>query len=52
MEEDPPAWKTAYGIGTPWQPTKRGRQGCLLFLYTGLAVIVLIFLVAGVIALL
>lgn len=52
MEEDPPAWKTAYGIGTPWQPTKRGRQGCLLSLYTALAVIVVILVVAGIAALL
>lgn len=46
-----PYWRRHFGIGRPWTPSPRGRKGCLFMLYACIAVIVGVFLVAGIAAL-
>ena len=46
-----PFWRRHWGIAHPWSPRPIGRKGCLITLYGGFAVIVLVLVIAGIAAL-
>jgi len=47
-----PYWRRHYGIGQAWSSTDGGRRGCIWMLIVAMAVLVVVGLVAGLLALL
>jgi hypothetical protein len=42
---EPPYWRRHYGIDRPWNPTPKGRRGCMVMM-VGFVILVAAVLVA------